>query len=212
MERQIASPTWISRGFVVFLLLSFAEGVMAATGYADRVSALTELMPPKSGATYTERSYRSPLAAELTVKEAQGALDFHATVRNQGAFAWFVPTHDYFLGGSFRIYDRKGAMVAAYPVYEEAGRLKLGDDMFGELKPGQSVGIDARVTLSQVLERVEGGEFVIQFANSAVPPGLEASFMNERKELISIVLSSQRIRARCAKEGGGYRCSFSPEK
>lgn len=185
---------------------------MAATGYADRVPALTELTPPKRSADYTERSYRSPLAADLTVKEAQGVLDFHATIRNKGAFAWFVPKHGYFLSSSFHIYDRKGTMVAAYPVYEELGRLRLSDDMFGELQPGKSVGIDARVTLRQLLERIEGGEFVIRFANSAMPPSLEASFMNDRKELVSIVLSSQRIRARCAKEGDGYHCSFSPEK
>lgn len=185
---------------------------MAATAYADRVLALTELMPPKGGAAYTERSYRSPLAADLVVKQEQGTLDIHATVRNTGTFAWFVPKHDYFLRGSFRIYDAKGAIVAAYPVYEEAGRLSLSDDMFGEIKPGASIGIDTRVALQQVLKQAQGGEFLVQFANSAMPPGLEMSFMKERKELVSIVLSSKRVRARCTKEGDGYHCSFAPEK
>lgn len=184
---------------------------MAATGYTDRVPALTELATPKSGGTYTERSYKSPLVANLLLSEERQVLTFCARIRNETSFAWFVPRHDYFTRGSFHIYDTKGARLATYPDYQEVGRLKLGDDMFGELKPGGTTDIVTRLPLQDVLTRVHGGEFLVQFINGAVPPGLEEQFMSQRQELVSVVLSSKRIRARCAKHDDGYRCTFSPE-
>jgi hypothetical protein len=211
MERQIASPIWISRGLVLFLLLSFAEGSMAATEYADRVPALTELATPKSGGAYTERSYKSPLVAELVLGEEKEVLTFCARIRNEMSFAWFVPRHDYFTRGSFHIYDTKGIRLATYPDYQGIGRLKLSDDMFGEIKPGGATDIVARLPLQEVLAQVHGEEFMVQFINGAVPPGLVEQFMNQRQELVSIALSSKRVRARCTKQGDEYRCTFSPE-
>lgn len=203
---------WIGCSLFFFPLLSFAKEPTMASGYADQIAALPELLPSSAAGAYIVRTYRSPLTAELVVREDGGVLSLRARIRNTASFAWFVPRHDYFVSNSFHIHDGKGTRIATHPQYQELGRPGLSDSMFGELQPGESTDIDVRLPLQQVQAQVRQGDFLIRFINGAVPPGLEVALMNTRGELVSVVLSSNRIRARCPVRREGRRCTFSTEE
>lgn len=212
MDLKRALIGWIGCSLFFFPLLSLAKDPTMGSGYADQISALPELLPSSAAGAYIVRTYKSPLTADLVAREEGGVLSLRARIRNTASFAWFVPRHSHFVSNSFHIHDGKGTRIATHPQYQELGRPRLSDSMFGELQPGESTDIDVRLPLRQVQAQVRQGDFLIRFINGAVPPGLEAALMNTRGELVSVVLSSNRIRARCPVRREGRRCTFSPEE
>ncbi len=83
MDLKRALIGWIGCSLFFFPLLSFAKDPTMASGYADQISALPELLPSSATGAYIVRTYRSPLTAELIVREDGGVLSLRARIRTR---------------------------------------------------------------------------------------------------------------------------------